>query len=89
MLRVLVPLALLALTIYALVDCIQTEEGDHQHLSKMLWILIILFFPPVGPIAWLIAGRPNRPRPRSGPPPDHWGRTPKGPDDDPDFLRGL
>ena len=66
MLRVLPTLVLLGLTIYALVDCIQTEESRQRNLPKALWLLLILLFPLVGPIAWFLAGRPG-PRPaRSG-----------------------
>ena len=65
MLRVLPTLVLLVLTIYALVDCIQTEESRQRNLPKVLWLLLILIFPLVGPIAWFLAGRPG-PRPRSG-----------------------
>ena len=97
MLRVLLPIALLAPTVYALVDCIQTDDEEQQHLPKLLWILIILLFPPVGPIAWLVAGRAGN-RFLGGPGaggPGPLGRArsrdqaPRGPDDDPDFLRGL
>ena len=43
-----------------------------------------LLFPLVGPVAWLIAGRPpRRPRLTRQPP------RPRGPDDDPDFLKDL
>ena len=86
MLRVLPTLVLLGLTIYALVDCIQTEESRQRNLPKALWLLLILLFPLVGPIAWFLAGRPG---------PAQHGRgtnrppSPRGPDDDPDFLRNL
>ena len=67
MLRVLPTLVLLVLTIYALVDCIQTEESRQRNLPKVLWLLLILIVPLVGPIAWFLAGRPGRRgRPRSG-----------------------
>jgi hypothetical protein len=85
--RVLLGLAVLAMTIYAVIDAIQTEDTRVQHLPKLIWVLLILLFAPIGPIAWFIAGRqrgaqngrqrPNRPS------------APRGPDDDPDFLRNL
>ena len=59
MLRVLPTLVLLVLTIYALVDCVQTEESRQRNLPKALWLLLILLFPLVGPIAWFLAGRPG------------------------------
>jgi hypothetical protein len=84
--RVLLTLLLLGLTIYAAVDCIQTEESRQRHLPKVLWLLLILLFPVVGPVSWFIAGRSGpaqRRRPGNRPP------YPRGPDDDPDFLRNL
>jgi hypothetical protein len=85
MLRVLPLVLAVALTIYAAVDCIQTDEQRVRNLPKLVWVFLILLFWVAGPIAWFLAGRP-RPQ-RSGPtrrPP-----TPRGPDDDPDFLRNL
>ena len=77
----------IALTIYALVDAIQTDDLLVLHLRKIYWILLILFFPWVGAIVWLVAGKQRGPlngrrEPRRPAPP-------RGPDDDPDFLRGL
>jgi len=84
--RVLLTLLLLGLTIYAAVDCIQTDESRQRHLPKVLWLLLILLFPVVGPVCWFLAGRSGparRGRPGNRPP------YPRGPDDDPDFLRNL
>lgn len=84
MARVLIPLLALGVVVYALVDCLQTDEKDQQHLPKFGWIALIVLAPPFGAIAWIITGRKKkqpRQRPRSA--------GPRGPDDDPDFLRGL
>ena len=43
---------------------------------------VVLLFPLAGSIAWLVAGRPQRP-------PGQRPLRPRGPDDDPDFLRKL
>ncbi len=84
MLRVVLTLASVALTIYAVVDCIQTDDEQVQHLPKLAWVVLVVLIPWVGPIAWLLAGRarslPPRRRPITGP---------RGPEDDPDFLRNL
>ena len=82
----LLPLIIgLALTIYALVDAIQTKPSLCQYLPKVYWMVLILLFPWVGPITWLFAGKQRGPlHGRSGP-----RYQPRGPDDDPDFLRGL
>ncbi|WP_289018346.1 PLD nuclease N-terminal domain-containing protein [uncultured Ornithinimicrobium sp.] len=91
MLRVVLSVALIALTIYCVVDAAQTEDEKVRGLPKPLWLVMILLFPLVGGVAWLIAGRPVSildtvlgPRGGDGPP-----RGPLGPDDDPDFLKGL
>lgn len=89
MLRLLPGLLVLALTVYAVVDCIQTDDAAVRHLPKIVWVLLILFFPLVGSIAWFIAGRPRRPRRGSARGPGHRPPSPRGPDDDPDFLRRL
>jgi hypothetical protein len=87
MLRLLPWLLTLALTIYAVVDCIQTDDARVRNLPKIVWVVLILLFPLVGSISWLIAGRPQRPEPGRGP--GHRPPPPRGPDDDPDFLRRL
>lgn len=103
MLRVLLTLAMLAFTVYAVVDCIQTEEDRVRNLPKIAWVVLVLLFTPIGGIAWFIAGRPQRPdgqRPilpgwpggapgGSGLGPQDRPRGPRGPDDDPDFLKNL
>lgn len=90
MIRVLAAVALLVFTVYCVVDAVQSEDHQVRGLPKILWIVLVLFFPLVGGIAWLIAGRPTSildvlfgGRGQGGP------RGPLGPDDDPDFLRGL
>jgi hypothetical protein len=85
MLRVLPTVLMVALTVYAAVDCIQRDETLVRNLPKLVWVFLILLFPVVGPLSWFIAGRPRRPRNSS---PTH-RPPPRGPDDDPDFLRGL
>lgn len=54
----------LVLAIYCLVNAITSRPDDIRHLPKVAWILLILFFPFLGSIAWLLAGRPVAPRPR-------------------------
>jgi hypothetical protein len=87
MLRVLPWVLGVALTVYAAVDCIQTDESRVRNLPKLVWVFLILLFAFAGPLAWFIAGRPRRDLPwrRPGTPKP----PPRGPDDDPDFLRNL
>jgi hypothetical protein len=87
MIRLLPWLLSIALTVYAVVDCVQTQDDRVRNMPKLLWLLLILLFPIVGPISWLIAGRPARGGTGSGS--TSRPQPPRGPDDDPDFLRRL
>ncbi|MFT4189716.1 MAG: PLDc N-terminal domain-containing protein [Aeromicrobium sp.] len=73
------------LVIYAFFDALATPSDRVRGLPKPLWVAVVLLVPAVGALAWILLGttrlRPNGPRrPRPGP---------RGPDDDPDYLRGL
>lgn len=85
--RVLLVLVTLGLTIYAVVDAIQTEDARVRHLPKLVWIGLILLFSPIAAVAWLVAGKPRGPQ--NGRPGPRYPSAPRGPDDDPDFLRNL
>ncbi|MEV3966267.1 PLDc N-terminal domain-containing protein, partial [Nocardia sp. NPDC050193] len=62
MLRYLPFLLVLALWIYAFIDCLNTPEEEVRGLPKVVWVIIILLFGEVvvGPVAWLVAGRTRR-----------------------------
>ncbi len=66
MLRVVLPVVILAVTVFAVVECIQTDESELRNLPKIVWILLIVIAAPVGAIAWLIAGRPQSILPGGG-----------------------
>jgi hypothetical protein len=53
-------LATLGLWLFCVVEVIQSPESDVRSLPKFTWLLIVLFFPLVGSVAWLVAGRPGR-----------------------------
>ena len=88
-----------ALLIYALIDCIQTDSIVVRNLPKTFWVFLIIFIPVIGPICWLVAGRPEGSRrapsvpwpatATAGFPEYERPRPPRGPDDDADFLSGL
>ncbi len=60
----LIPLAVLALLVWALVSVIGANfEND---LEKLIWVLVIVFFPLVGSLIWLAWG--NSARRLSAPP---------------------
>lgn len=65
--RIALYLVPLVLAVFCLVQAITSREDEVRHLGKVWWILLILFFPFVGSIAWLVAGRPLRGPRRSGP----------------------
>jgi hypothetical protein len=79
----------IALFVYAVFDLIATPPSRVRYLPKPLWFVVLLLA-PIGPLAWLFVGRvpassaggggPAKPRPSPGP---------RGPDDDPDYLRNL
>jgi hypothetical protein len=50
----------LVLWIYCVVEVILTKDEDTRHLGKTVWLLLVLFFPLVGSIAWLAVGRPAK-----------------------------
>ena len=81
------------LAIYALIDCIQTDESEIRGLPKVGWIVLIVLVGIVGPVAWLIAGRTRSGRSRLSLPGsrDASAQPPRtlAPDDDPEFLGRL
>jgi hypothetical protein len=95
MLRVLVYLLPIALAIFALVDCIQTDEAHVRGIPKIGWILLIVLIWVVGPVAWLIGGKDRSQAGGSGAGrsygirPSQPSARPMAPDDDPEFLRQL
>lgn len=86
-------LAALALWVYCIVDVISTDDSQVRNLPKLLWLILVIFLPTVGSIAWLILGRPQNASfvpgdqgPRSRP---ASGRRFVPPDDSPEFLASL
>lgn len=65
--RLLFFLVPLVLCVFCVIDAISSRDDEVRHLSRVWWILLILFFPFVGSIAWLAAGRRVRAPRRSGP----------------------
>lgn len=51
-------LFLFALWIWAVLDVIATDKVLVRNLDKMIWLLLVLFVPTVGAVAWLALGRP-------------------------------
>lgn len=81
----LIPFLLLALWIYCIFDVIASDEALARNLPKGFWLLIVIFLPDIGSLAWLLLGRPLYAGWRPG---DTTRRAPKrviGPEDRPDF----
>ncbi|WFB08055.1 PLD nuclease N-terminal domain-containing protein [Streptomyces sp. LX-29] len=93
MLRVLLILVPLALSIYAFIDCITTDEQDVRYIPKPIWAILVLLFPVVGSISWLIAGKQRGPVGAGGSGGFGFGGRRGGgwvaPDDNPEFLKSL
>lgn len=76
-----------ALLVYAMFDLVATPRERVRYLPKPAWFVVVLV-PAIGPLLWLLLGHvrslpgPSRPKPPPRP-------GPRGPDDDPDYLRGL
>lgn len=101
--RAVLIILMLALVLYSLLDCARTPEEDMPaRMPKFLWVALIILFPAVGSIAWIIVSRVKAAEERGGyVEPTVWSskegtgfRRPErpralGPDDDPDFLRNL
>ncbi|UQA94615.1 PLD nuclease N-terminal domain-containing protein [Streptomyces halobius] len=95
MLRVLMFVVPLALSIYAFIDCISTDERHVRYIPKPLWAILVLLFPLVGSVSWLLAGKDRtgqaaedgeqRPPGGSARPGSGW----VAPDDNPEFLSSL
>jgi hypothetical protein len=88
----------LCLLVYCVLNVITTPPEDCRNLPKVGWLLLVIFFPLIGGIAWLVAGRPQGPgrslpyKGNTGIPPeyDRPGRaSAQNPDDDAQFLADL
>jgi len=81
---IFVTIAYIAFVIYALVDCVRTDESNIKQMPKWAWVLIIIvghLVLPIGGILWFVYGKEKVIKPKK--------RKVTGPDDDPDFLKGL
>ncbi|TRW44448.1 PLD nuclease N-terminal domain-containing protein [Georgenia yuyongxinii] len=95
---------LVAVIVYALIDCVRTP-GDRMPagIPKFLWLVLIVVFPGLGALAWIVISRialaeasrqaGTRPQPGlwSAEPTRRtpWRSGPVAPDDDPEFLARL
>lgn len=98
----IVTLLTLGVWLYGLFDVLTTPDDECRGMPKLLWIIVVALFFLIGALAWFLLGRPRArvgggtPSGWSGlgttaPPPQARPRTrpPRGPDDDPDFLKDI
>src|SRR5688572_18721150 len=51
----------IGLMVFCVLDVIQTDESLMRNLNnKIIWLMLVIFLPVVGSIAWLVAGRPSK-----------------------------
>jgi len=82
--RYLPIIMMVLLAIYCVVEVAQAPTYAVRRMPRWLWATAIICLPMVGPLSWLVLGRPTRES-------RNYANTkpPKAPDDDNDFLRGL
>lgn len=71
--------ALLAFTVFSVVDAATISGARIRALNRLFWILAILVLPILGAVLWYALGRASA---RSG----VRGSGYRGPEDDPDFV---
>lgn len=97
MLRLLPFVLAVVIWVYALVDCARTPEEEMPYrVPKVVWIILVVVFPFIGAVAWIIVSRVARSQNgggsgvwSSGPSNPERPSAPSGPvapDDDPEFL---
>ena len=76
----------LVLLVLALISALSAVKV--RNMPRVLWVLVILLIPLLGPLTYFAWGRPKAPPREHGPVLRHKSR-PAAPDDDPDFLRSV
>lgn len=101
--RFLPVILLVVLVVYALIDCVRSDDADlPAGLPKAVWVILIVVFPGIGALAWLVVSRVHRqaqqasrgsttlfPRGPGRPTSRRPAPRPVAPDDDPEFLASL
>lgn len=91
MARILLVLALFAVTIYAVADWIaRSRTWTPGRVNRWVWLAVIILLPAIGPLAWIITGLVTRAEQRQNPTREV-PEPPKSlrPDDDPDAISDL
>lgn len=51
----------IGLLVYCLIDAGQADGRDVRVMPRVAWLVAIVLVPVIGPLGWLLAGRPRRP----------------------------
>lgn len=88
MVRLFILLAAVQLVLFvlALISCLSADRV--RNAPRLVWVLLIVLVPLIGPLAYFVWGRPLPP-PREGGPVRRSTPRPTSPDDDPEFLRSM
>ncbi len=88
MARVLLFAFVIGVTLYALIDWgLNSRKSTPGGLSRWLWLAVILIFPVIGPLGWIILRLVNQAEERGAPSAPYRPPTrTTAPDDDPEFL---
>jgi hypothetical protein len=96
MLYVVLGLIIVGVWLFCLFDVLTTDDAEVRLLPRFGWFLIVLLGFMPGAALWLLLGRPRVGAAGQGAAWPAAGRSaavrppaPKGPDDDPEFLRSL
>jgi hypothetical protein len=81
----LAALVLFLFWIWALLDCIATDSSLMRNLPKPMWVVIVIFLPDIGSLAWVLLGRPEKAAWRPGSVDYSAPRRPIGPEDAPRY----
>lgn len=79
----LIGIAAAVFYIFSVVDCAMADRARVRALPKQAWVVVIVLFPVIGGVLWLLIGRGSRPQPAPA------GSRTLAPDDDPEFLARL
>ena len=83
---ILLAAAQLVLLVLALISCLSADRV--RNAPRLVWVLVIILLPLLGPLAYFVWGRPLPP-PTEGGPVRRGTPRPTAPDDDPDFLSSV
>lgn len=88
-------LVVLGLIAFCVLDIIRTEDSSIRNLPKLPWVMLVIFLPVIGCVAWLLLGKPETPAFSRGTGPELTGPVfrrasrPTGPEDSPGFMAAL